>query len=126
MPQRLQFPRRGRPTLSTQLRAAGARLRLGLLILIALCLLLILRCLDLIGPPPRVRVNILWVNQHIGLVRVILSSLAVAAIATSLLILSGRGRIIAIALWVAAITAAIWLYDDRLWIILRVVLRFSV
>lgn len=117
--------RRLRPRLRTRLASRGYRIRTGLLVLVGLCLLLALRCLDLIGPPPAVRLDALWVHQHVHLVRIMLTSLAAAAAATGLLIFSKRGRVIAVMLWVLAIAAAIWLFDDRLWIIAGVVVRHA-
>lgn len=117
--------RRRRAPVGARLLWAGTRVRLGLLVLIGLCLLLALRCLELIGPPPGLRIDALWVNQHVYLVRVMLTALAAAAAASGLLIFSRRGRVAAIVLWVLACIATVWLYDDRLWIILRVVVRHA-
>jgi hypothetical protein len=103
----------------------GYRVRPGLLVLIGLCLLLALRCLDLIGPPPRFRIDTLWVNQHIYLVRVMLAALTVSALATGMLIFNRRGWAYAILLWVLTCFAAVWFYDDRLWIIFRVIIRHA-
>jgi hypothetical protein len=96
---------------------------MGLLLLIGLCLLLALRCLELIGPPPRLRIDALWINSHAYLVRVMLVALAVAAIASGLLLFSRRGLAAAIVLWVIAASVAVWHFDDRLWIIFRVLVR---
>jgi len=94
-------------------------------VLTGLCLLLAMRCLDLIGPPPAVRIDALWVNQHAYLVRVMLAALAGAAGATVLLLLTRRGRIPAIGLWAVAAGTSLWLFDDRLWIIFLVVIRHA-
>jgi hypothetical protein len=119
---RLRFVRRRAPML-IRLNRAATRIRIGLLLLIGLCLMLSLRCLDLIGPPPRVRIDALWVNSHAYLVRVLLVALAVAAIASGMLLFSRRGLAAAIVLWVVAAIVAVWHFDDRLWIIFRVLVR---
>lgn len=109
----------------SRLVSTGHRVRTGLLILIGLSLLLVMQCLDRIGPPPAIRLDALWVQQHIHLVRVMIAALAVALTATVALIFSTRGRAIAVVLWVLAGIAAIWLFDDRLWIIARVVVQHA-
>lgn len=117
-PSRKPRRRLSRPASLSQL---GTRLRFGLLLLIGLCLALALRCLELIGPPPRLRIDALWVKQNEYMVRVMVTGLIVAATATGLLIFSRRGMTFVIALWGLAIFTAIWLYSDRIWIILRIV-----
>ena len=106
-------------------RRAINRVRVGLIVLTGLCLALVLACLDRIGPPPRIRIDALWVKGHEATVHVMVLAGLAAAISAGLVIMLRRGQVIVIAMWIAAIIAIGLMFWDRLPIILRVIIRHA-
>ncbi|HRP62736.1 MAG TPA: hypothetical protein PK400_05530 [Phycisphaerales bacterium] len=82
-------------------------------------------CLELIGPPPRWRIDALWVNQHSRTVRVMAYALVIAGGASAVLLLARRPRAIMLVTWIAAVIVCIALYRDRIPIIFDVVRRYA-
>jgi ATP-dependent HslUV protease subunit HslV len=101
------------------------RARRALIALVALCHASILALLHILGPPPALRIDPLWVNDHKTLVQV-MALLAAAALALTILSLPiRRARWITLALWIAASAAAWTLFSDRLAIVIPVVWRHA-
>lgn len=116
-------PRRpGRGRWARRLAVSAFRIKVGLVILTALCLTLALNCLERIGPPPALRWDALWVHQHRDVVRFGVISLLAAGIATGMLLLTRRAKWWALLLWLVAIAVAAIRFWDRLPIILRVLI----
>ncbi len=86
-------------------------------------LLLALGCLERIGPPPGVRVDALWVNEHRVEVRVCLLGLACAVVGMLITIGIKRYRWVSVCSWIAAGAAGAAIFSDRAWIIARVVIE---
>ena len=89
----------------------------------ALALAMALVCLALIGPPPVIRQDDLWVHANRGTVRFLFGSIAVACGASVLVMLAGRRRALLAALWIAGIASAVALFSDRIPVIGDVVFR---
>ena len=81
-----------------------------------------LGCLYLIGPPPALRIDALWVNDHRREVTLIVAALGVALAATPAGLLSGRRRVPLLVLWLGAIALALGCVAERVVIIGRVLL----
>ena len=84
-----------------------------------------LASLALTGPPPAVRVDALWVNDHRLEARTCLAGLALAVAATLLLLALRRYRVPLVILWVIALAAGAWLFSDRIPLIARVILNHA-
>ena len=80
-----------------------------------------LLCLAAIGPPPSVRIDELWVHEHLTGVRVLLAAAALAATASVAALLARRHALVVGMLWVAAVGLAALLFSDAVSIIIRVV-----
>lgn len=94
-----------------------------MLLLTANGLGLVLVILATIGPPPRWRIDALWVNKHAPMVRVAVVSLGVAICASTLLLLWRRPRGMMLSLWLLAAMAAAVFFSDQLGVIVKVVQR---
>lgn len=104
-------------------RYAHDRLTLLLAVLSGVCLLIALRCLQRIGPPPRFAIEALWVHERRALVHVLAASTLVAAVASALAILMGRKRWLILILWGAGTLIALSQFSDQLEVVARVVIR---
>jgi hypothetical protein len=80
-------------------------------------------CLEVIGPPPRFRIDALWVLRHARAVRMMVACAVAAAVLSLLLLALGRSRWTILAMWAAAAAIAFTLYWDRLEIIRAVLMR---
>lgn len=98
----------------------------GALVLTLVALAIALSCLQLVGRPPAVRHDDLWVHANRVPVRFFLIAVALASVSSAVALLAGGRRFALVILWGAAIAAAIMLFSDRLPIILDVVFRHSV
>ena len=119
-------PKRG---MISGLRRRAARLRDRftslMLLLTANALGMIMLILATIGPPPRWRIDALWVNKHAPMVRVAVIALGVAICASTLVMLWRRPRGMMFLLWMVAIVAAAVFFSEQLTVISRVVQRHA-
>ena len=81
--------------------------------------------LALMGAPPAVRIDALWVNDYRLAVRTCLAGLALAVAGSLLLLLLRRYRVSLVILWVIAFVAAAGLFSDRIPLIARVILNHA-
>ena len=97
--------------------SGGGRLRRGwsgslAAVLCASGLAWALGCLAKIGPPPAVRVDGLWVQEHGDEVRLCAGGIAVAAAGAVVALVAKRGRWWAALLWgMAGVITAAWFSD---------------
>jgi hypothetical protein len=87
-------------------------------------------CLEIIGPPPRWRIDALWVWGHSRTVRLMIVALLIAACATvAVFVVQGRDRqrrrAMIAAMWIGASIACAVVYWDRAPIIYDVVMRYA-
>lgn len=120
----------GKSSLSTAARrlrggVAYAHRRVTILLsaLSAVCLLIAYRCLQLIGPPPRLGIEALWVHNRRSLVHTLVISITVAVFASGLSVFAGRQRVIVVLLWSVGLVVAVRQFSDRLPVILRVLVQ---
>jgi hypothetical protein len=98
--------------------------RVAIIVLVA-SLLAVLGSLLVIGDPPPIRYDALWVNEHRATVRVAIGALAIAVVTTVGAASDARYRLPALLLWIAAgITAWRW-FSDSIEIIARVVMNHT-
>jgi hypothetical protein len=81
--------------------------------------------LAVIGPPPAVRIDALWVNDQRLSVQLGLAGLALAGVASLLLLVMRRHRLPLAVLWMIAAGAAVVFFSDRIPLIARVLLRHA-
>ena len=93
-----------------------------LTLLAAMGLGLALRCLFLIGPPPSVRVDSLWVYQNIYHVRILVVAVFVALAASAVAMLSRRRWLPVLSLWAASGAAVMHWFPERTLVIAEQVL----
>ena len=116
-----------RSTTSSLARALALRSRSrwlhrnGPAALAVLALLVAVGCLELIGPPPAVRLDLLWVHERRALVYLLLYAVATSAGATLLTWLVRRGRAVVALAWIGAALLSVNWYAERLIIVARVV-----
>jgi hypothetical protein len=82
----------------------------------AVCVL----CLEMIGAPPRVRVDAIWVHDHRAAVRTLIAALIVAIAGLASTFILRAGRLVAIAGCLAAGVALTSRHADAARIIFRV------
>lgn len=102
------------------MRSALAR---GGLVVLATGLLAVFGCLLVIGDPPGIRHDALWVNEHRETVRLAIAALAVALLATIGAASESRYRLPSALVWLAAVLAAWRWFSDPIEIIARVVIN---
>jgi len=73
-----------------------------------------------IGPPPALRIDALWVNEHQQWIRVLLGSLIVALIATGFAVLMRQRLLLLAIFWILAVVIGIRFFSDRIPIIMQV------
>ena len=81
--------------------------------------------LALMGAPPAVRVDALWVNDYRLAVRTCLAGLALAVAGSLLLLLLRRYRVPLVIVWVVALAAGAGLFSDRIPLVARVILNHA-
>jgi hypothetical protein len=96
-----------------------------MLLLTANALGLVILILATIGPPPRWRIDAMWVNKHAPMVRVAVIALGVAICASTMVLLWRRPRGIMLWLWLIALVAAVYFFGEQLDVIRRVLQRYS-
>ncbi len=87
-------------------------------------------CLEVIGPPPRWRIDALWVHGHSRAVRLMAAALAIAITATIAVFLlrsskrrSARSKFVL--MWIGIAVICTMVYWDRLPIIYNVAMKYA-
>jgi hypothetical protein len=78
-------------------------------------------CLAVIGAPPPVRIDSLWVNDHIHEVRLFVASIVAALAAGGASLLVKRNRLVIAGLWIIAIVVTFFFFWERAVIVMEVV-----
>ncbi len=78
-----------------------------------------------IGPPPALRVDALWVNEHRQWIHILLGSLIVALIGSGLALLIRQRLLLVTVLWILSLVIGIGFFSDRIPLICRVLFEHA-